>query len=72
MFMFPYSIYKSCCAKLVDTKSNYKGQVMLFKDILSDMEKLIDRELHSINPKTPSIYLTSIDKNGNPPIFNGG
>lgn len=36
---------------------------MLFKDILCDMEKLIDRELHSINPKTPSIYLTSIDKN---------
>ncbi|MDO6634853.1 DUF262 domain-containing protein [Pseudoalteromonas carrageenovora] len=61
--MFPYSIYKSCCAKLIDTKSNYKGQGMFFKDILSDMEKLIDKELCSINPKTPSIYLTSIDKN---------
>jgi len=36
---------------------------MRFKDVLSDMEKLIGKELKSINPKTPSIYVSIVDRN---------
>ncbi|MDO6428626.1 DUF262 domain-containing protein [Thalassotalea sp. 1_MG-2023] len=35
---------------------------MLFRDVLDDIEKLIYKELRSINPKTPPIYITSIDR----------
>ncbi|EJE8556173.1 DUF262 domain-containing protein [Vibrio vulnificus] len=34
---------------------------MHFKDVLVDIEKLVGKELHSINPKTPSIYVTALD-----------
>jgi hypothetical protein len=36
---------------------------MHFKDVLSDIEKLIGQELQSINPKTPSLYISNIDRN---------
>ena len=35
---------------------------MHFKDVLADIEKLVGKELHSINPKTPSIYITALDR----------
>ncbi|NOI14083.1 DUF262 domain-containing protein [Vibrio hepatarius] len=35
---------------------------MHFKDVLADIEKLVGKELHSINPKTPSIYVTALDR----------
>ncbi|WP_173497402.1 DUF262 domain-containing protein [Shewanella sp. ISTPL2] len=35
---------------------------MQFSDVLSDIEKLIGKELQSINPKTAPIVLTRIDK----------
>ncbi|HAS6237132.1 TPA: DUF262 domain-containing protein [Vibrio vulnificus] len=35
---------------------------MHFKDVLVDIEKLVGKELHSINPKTPSIYVTALDR----------
>ncbi|WP_241212177.1 hypothetical protein [Vibrio scophthalmi] len=34
---------------------------MHFKDVLADIEKLVGRELQSINPKTDSIYITALD-----------
>ncbi|MBF4280586.1 DUF262 domain-containing protein, partial [Vibrio anguillarum] len=34
---------------------------MHFKDVLSDIEKLVGKQLQSINPKTPPIYITKID-----------
>ncbi|ELD1798669.1 DUF262 domain-containing protein [Vibrio fluvialis] len=34
---------------------------MHFNDVLSDIEKLVGRQLQSINPKTPPIYITKID-----------
>ncbi|MFS1878817.1 DUF262 domain-containing protein [Vibrio splendidus] len=33
---------------------------MQFKDVLSDIEKLVGKELQSINPKTAPIYITKI------------
>ncbi len=36
---------------------------MHFKDVLSDIEKLIGQELQSINPNTPSIYIANVDRN---------
>jgi hypothetical protein len=36
---------------------------MHFKEVLSDIEKLIGKELQSINPKTPSIYISNVDRN---------
>lgn len=36
---------------------------MHFKDVLADVEQLVGKELQSINPKTPSIYITSVDRN---------
>ncbi|EKZ9002382.1 GmrSD restriction endonuclease domain-containing protein [Vibrio fluvialis] len=35
---------------------------MHFKDVLVDIEKLVGKELHSINPKTPSIYVTELNR----------
>ncbi|EGQ9714898.1 hypothetical protein CGJ93_22355 [Vibrio parahaemolyticus] len=35
---------------------------MHFKDVLADIEKLVGKELHSINPKTPSIYVNALDR----------
>jgi len=35
---------------------------MHFRDVLEDIEKLVGKELHSINPKTPSIYVTLLDR----------
>jgi hypothetical protein len=35
---------------------------MYFKEVLSDIEKLIGKELQSINPKTPSIYISNVDR----------
>lgn len=35
---------------------------MHFKEVLIDMEKLIGKELQSINPKTPSIYVSNVDR----------
>ncbi|HIF9148561.1 TPA: DUF262 domain-containing protein [Photobacterium damselae] len=34
---------------------------MNFTDVLSDIEKLVGKQLQSVNPKTPPIYLTAID-----------
>ena len=34
---------------------------MQFKDVLSDIEKLVGKQLQSVNPNTASIYLTKID-----------
>ncbi|TKG13283.1 DUF262 domain-containing protein [Vibrio lentus] len=34
---------------------------MQFKDVLSDIEKLVGKELQSINPKTAPIFLTEVD-----------
>jgi hypothetical protein len=36
---------------------------MHFREVLSDIELLVGLELCSINPKTPSIYISSIDRN---------
>lgn len=36
---------------------------MHFKDVLKYIEQLVGKELHSINPKTSSIYITSLDRN---------
>lgn len=36
---------------------------MHFQDVLADIEKLVGKELHSINPKTSSIYVTALDRN---------
>jgi hypothetical protein len=36
---------------------------MHFKEVLTDIEKLIGKELQSINPKTPSIYISNVDRN---------
>jgi hypothetical protein len=36
---------------------------MYFKDVLSDIENLIGKELQSINPKTPSLYISNVDRN---------
>ncbi|MCS0045257.1 DUF262 domain-containing protein [Vibrio antiquarius] len=33
---------------------------MHFKDVLSDIEKLVGKQLQSLNPKTPPIYVTKI------------
>lgn len=35
---------------------------MHFRDVLADIEKLIGKELHSINPKTPSIFVTALNR----------
>ena len=35
---------------------------MHFKAVLADIEKLVDKELSSINPKTPPIYITAVDR----------
>lgn len=34
---------------------------MHFKDVLSDIEQLVGKQLQSLNPKTEPIYLTKID-----------
>ncbi|MDH5921825.1 DUF262 domain-containing protein, partial [Vibrio splendidus] len=34
---------------------------MQFKDVLSDIEKLVGKQLQSVNPKTAPIFLTKID-----------
>lgn len=36
---------------------------MNFKEVLVDIEKLIGKELHSINPNTSAIYVTAVDRN---------
>ncbi|EGR1056924.1 hypothetical protein EFU43_17025, partial [Vibrio cholerae] len=35
---------------------------MHFRDVLADIEKLIGKELHSINLKTPSIFVTALNR----------
>lgn len=35
---------------------------MQFKDVLSDIEKLVGKQLQSVNPKTAPIYITKVDR----------